>query len=57
MADEKTIDEVEVVKGFRNGQIGDKEAGDRFPYDLKKDPLGLKALGLVKAAPATAPKA
>lgn len=46
-----------VVKAWSGGPLGAREPGDRFDYDLERDPHGVAALGLVKAAPAEEPAA
>lgn len=40
---------VEAVCDFSNAQVGSREAGEQFDYDLVGDPAGLKAEGRVVA--------
>lgn len=39
---------VKALRDFRSGTIGSRTKGDRFEYDIDKDPADLVKLGLVE---------
>jgi hypothetical protein len=53
-----TMAEVKVtaLRDFRNVDLGSKTKGDRFDYDVDKDPADLVKLGLVQLPAKSAEK-
>jgi hypothetical protein len=47
MADEKELPKVTANRQFSSAQYGSYEKGDRFYYDVDKDPADLKKLGFI----------
>jgi hypothetical protein len=47
MADEKELPKVTANRPFSSALVGARERGERFHYDVDKDPADLKKLGFI----------